>query len=92
MNKLHLTTQFKKDVKKAKRRGKDTAKLQEVIEKIATGTSLDPRHKPHRLAGQWAPSWECHVEPDWLLIWNDEGPEEIIFLRTGTHSDLFKKL
>jgi mRNA interferase YafQ len=61
------------------------------METIIRGEQLDQSYKPHPLKGQWVPSWECHVESDWLLIWQDENPGEIIFQRTGTHSELFTK-
>ena len=91
MSKPHYTAQFKKDYQRAKRRGKNITKLDVMLEKIIDGTPLEPHHKQHRLHGQWKPSWECHVEPDWLLIWNDEDPERVKFLRTGTHSDIFRE-
>ena len=89
MRKLRPTTQFKKDIKRAKSRGKDITKLEEIIQKIQMETPLDPRNNRHRLSGSLAPNWECHIEPDWLLIW-DEAEEEIRLIRTGTHADLFR--
>ena len=91
MSKPHYTSQFKKDYKLAKKRGKDITKLNALLRKIIAGTPLEPHHKQHRLQGDWKPAWECHVEPNWLLIWDDEDAERLKFLRTGTHSDLFKK-
>lgn len=88
MRELLTTSQFKKDLKRAKKRGKDRGKLERVVEKIVAGEPLDPRHKPHRLSGDWSPCWECHIEPDWLLIW-DEDDTCVVLTRTGTHSDLF---
>lgn len=88
MRELRVTTQFKKDLKKAKRRGKSRSKIERIIEKIVAGEPLDQRDKPHRLSGDWAPCWECHIEPDWLLIW-DEDADSVTLIRTGTHSDLF---
>ena len=88
MRELLTTSQFKKDLKRAKKRGKDRDKLERVVEKIVAGEPLDARHKPHRLSGDWSPCWECHIEPDWLLIW-DEDETCVVLTRTGTHSDLF---
>ena len=88
MRELLVSTLFKKDMKRAGKRGKDTAKLERLIEKIVAGEPLDLRHRPHRLSGDWSPCWECHIEPDWLLIW-DEDEESVTLVRTGTHSDLF---
>ena len=51
---------------------------------------LDPRHRRHRLTGDWSPCWECHIEPDWLLVWEQEN-DTLILVRTGTHSDLFDR-
>ncbi|MCY3912731.1 MAG: type II toxin-antitoxin system YafQ family toxin [Chloroflexi bacterium] len=83
-----LTTRFQRDVKRAKRRGKDLEKLWAVVRQLRDGVELAPRHRPHRLRGSWSDYWECHIEPDWLLVWA-MGHEELILARTGTHSDLF---
>ncbi|MEO5338837.1 MAG: type II toxin-antitoxin system YafQ family toxin [Magnetospirillum sp. WYHS-4] len=88
MRELLTSTQFKRDMKKARKRGKDRDKLERIIAKIVAGEPLDQRHRPHRLSGDWSPCWECHIEPDWLLIW-DEDEETVMLVRTGTHSDLF---
>jgi len=88
MRELLTTLQFKKDLKRAKKRGKDRDKLGRIVEKIVAGEPLAPRHKPHRLSGDWSACWECHIEPDWLLIW-DEDENHIVLIRTGTHADLF---
>ncbi len=88
MRELFVSTQFKKDMKMARKRGKDPAKLERIIEKVVAGEPLEVRHRPHRLSGDWSPCWECHIEPDWLLIW-DEDEESVTLIRTGTHSDLF---
>lgn len=89
MRKLRTTTQFKRDLKRVGKRGKDTDKLRNVIAKLIAGEPLDRLNKPHRLLGDWSPCWECHIEPDWLLVW-DEDEESVTLIRTGTHSDLFK--
>lgn len=85
---LGRTAQFKHDVKKARKRGKDLAKLWAIVARLLQGQDLEPRHRRHKLTGEWAEFWECHVEPDRLLIWR-ETEEELILVRTGTHSDLF---
>ena len=80
--KIKFTSRFKKDLKQAKKQGKDIEKLFDVIEKIA---------KDHSLAGNYKGTRECHIEPDFLLIY--EKIEEFLILslvRTGSHSDLFK--
>ena len=72
------------------RRGKDLEKLRAIVKQLAAGKLLDPRHRDHPLIGPWRPSRDCHVEPDWILIYTED--EATLRLeRTGTHSDLFKK-
>ncbi|MCR9191624.1 MAG: type II toxin-antitoxin system YafQ family toxin [Gammaproteobacteria bacterium] len=83
------TKQFEKDVKTAKRRGKNTIKLRHVMEVLLNQEKLPLRHRNHLLNGNYADRRECHIEPDWLLIYKLES-DCIIFERTGTHSDLFK--
>lgn len=70
------------------KREKDSAKLVEVIEILASGDDLPPRYRDHTLSGNWAGWNDCHIEPDWLLIYKRTG-EELVLGRTGTHSDLF---
>lgn len=81
-------TKFVRDVKLAKKRGKDLAKLSAVIDILLQEKVLEAKYKNHKLQGQYKNHWECHVEPDWLLIYIKK-ETEIIFARTGTHSDLF---
>jgi len=88
MRELLVTSQFKKDLKKAKKRRKNLAKLEAVLDKLVASAALDPRNRPHRLSGDWMPCWECHIESDWLLIW-DEDDTSVTLIRTGTHADLF---
>ena len=83
------TKRFEKDVKLAKKRGKDLSKLRDVIEVLLTGKKLPQKYVDHWLTGIYSNRRECHIEPDWLLIYKPM-PQEIIFERTGTHSDLFK--
>ena len=86
---LERTGQFKRDLKRAQKRGKNLDKLWTIVERLLADEPLDPRHRPHRLSGDLAGFRECHIEPDWLLIWS-EGEEELILVRTGTHADLFE--
>lgn len=84
------TTQFKKDYKLAKCRGLNLNLLKDIVTKLANGETLAPKHKDHSLSGNWTGHRECHIQPDWLLIYRYE--EEVLVLtlsRTGTHSDLF---
>ncbi|WP_419421644.1 type II toxin-antitoxin system YafQ family toxin (plasmid) [Legionella sp. D16C41] len=83
------TKQFEKDVKLAIKRGKKTTKLREVMTMLLKQEKLPIKYRDHSLTGNYVNRRECHVEPDWLLIYKLEN-EFIIFERTGTHSDLFK--
>ncbi len=87
--KLFYTTQFKKDFKKIKRQQKDISKLFTVIEKLLDNKKLEPKYKAHSLGGRFKNHWECHIEPDWLLIYR-KTKEQLILERTGSHSELFK--
>ena len=82
------TGQFKKDYKRMKQRTKDLAKLRAVMEKLTRQEPLDPKHRDHSLVGNYVGRRECHIEPNWLLIYKLES-DSILFERTGTHSDLF---
>ena len=88
MRSIRLQKQFERDLKLAQKRGLILARLWSVVGIIQRGGRLPAKHRPHKLSGEWAGFWECHVTPDWLLIWHDDG-EEIALTRTGTHSDLF---
>lgn len=84
------TSRFKKDYKRAIMRGKDKAKIDTVIRKLANGEELPPANHDHPLGGNWANHRECHIAPDWLLIYQIH--ENVLVLeltRTGSHSDLF---
>ncbi len=82
------TTQFKKDIKGQKKRGKDLQKLKEVIDMLHRSEPLPPKNRDHALAGGWIGWRDCHLEPDWVLIYKLSS-DELILGRTGTHSDLF---
>jgi mRNA interferase YafQ len=88
--KIVSTNKFLKDVGRSKKRGFDIEKLKTVIGFLYQGKDLPKKHRPHMLFGEWNDCWECHISPDWLLIYRFEFKEnEIHLLRTGTHSDLF---
>ena len=70
------------------KRGKDLRKLGAVVKKLQAGEELQKRHRPHPLSGSWANYMECHIEPDWLLIYQ-LNEDEVRLVRTGTHADLF---
>jgi mRNA interferase YafQ len=81
-------SQFKKDFKKAEKRGNKLEKLMHIIKELQHSRPLPPKNKNHKLKGNYVGYWECHIEPDWLLIYKLT-PEELILARTGSHSDLF---
>ena len=82
--------QFKRDVKLAEKRGKDMNKLRAVIGLLLDGQPLPRELGDHPLKGEWKPSRDLHLEPDWVLIYEADG-DSVRFWRTGTHSDLFGK-
>ena len=88
MRAIRRTSQFKRDVERMKRRGKDLSKLKEVLEKIISGQQLEAKYSDHALVGQYKGTRECHIEPDWLLIY-ELAQSEVVLIRTGTHADLF---
>lgn len=83
------TNNFKKDLKKLQKSGKEIGKFKEVAVKLINGNKLDKKFKDHKLMGIYKNRRECHIEPDWLLIYKIDG-KDIIFERMGSHSDLFK--
>lgn len=90
MRSLRYTSQFKKDFKRMRKRGADMKKLQEAIEKLVNEEKLDARFKDHPLQGKFAEAHDCHINPDWILIYAIVD-NELRLIRTGTHSDLFAK-
>ena len=91
MRTFSRTSQFKKDVKLAGRRGKALAALKAVMDLLMDGEVLSAEYKDHPLRGNFAGSRDCHVEPDWVLIYTlAENNTHVRFERTGTHSDLFR--
>lgn len=86
------TTKFKRDLKNIQKRGLDISLLTEVVKKLAAGEALPEQNHDHALTGNLKGCRECHIAPDWLLIYEIENQNLILYLtRTGTHSDLFKK-
>ncbi len=80
--------QFQKDVQRSQKRGKDLSKLKQVIQMLAEMQPLPLKYRDHRLLGEYKGRRECHIEPDWLLIYKLT-EIEIVFERLGTHADLF---
>lgn len=84
------TSRFKKDVKALQKRGYDMALLTGIIELLARGEKLPRSYADHGLNGEWSDFRECHIQPDWILIYRIDGKMLVLTLtRTGTHSDLF---
>ena len=87
---IKYETSFRKDFKRILKRGYNIQLLQDVIEILADGKTLPEKYKDHSLTGDYKDCRECHITPDWLLIYQIDGDELILYLtRTGTHSDLF---
>ena len=92
--KVKYTSRFKKEFKKMLKQGKDENKILEVLNNLANGIELDAKYKNHRLLDDktFLNCYECHITPDWLLVYTKYNNELILLLfATGSHSDLFKK-
>jgi mRNA interferase YafQ len=81
--------QFRRDAKRARKRGKDMSKLRELILRVLAGETLPQRYLDHPLRGRWTGYRDAHIEPDWLLIYRIVG-NEVQLVRTGSHADLFE--
>ena len=89
MRLIRRTSQFVKDVRRMEKRGEDLSKLKGVLQTLVSGEELAAQFSDHVLVGQYKGTRECHIEPDWLLIYElTEG--ELVLIRTGSHSDLFR--
>ena len=90
MYEIEYTNSFKKDYKRVLKREYNESLLIEIIEQLIETGKVDLKHKPHKLLGKYRGYWECHIQSDWLLIWDIDETEKLIsLLYTGTHSDLF---
>ena len=88
---VRFTSQFKRDIKLAQKQGKDIDKLFAVVDALAKGETLAPKYRDHDLSGDYSGCRECHIEPDWLLIYEiDHGLLILVLNRVGTHSELFR--
>lgn len=88
---VRFTSQFKKDIKLAQKHGKDIEKLFSVVDILASGEPLPAKFRDHDLTGDYKGCRECHIEPDWLLIYEQDNGLLILMLnRVGSHSELFK--
>lgn len=90
MYSLHTTGQFEKDYKRCRKRGLDLGLINAIFQFLEQTGTTPAEHKPHKLRGNYDGYWECHIQPDWLLIWYcNKYKKEVHLIRTGTHSDLF---
>ena len=89
MKAIRQANSFKRDLKKIKKRSKNLDKLYLIVEKLAKDIDLEPKNRPHKLIGNHANKFECHIEPDWLLIYQVTD-DLVVLYRTGGHSDLFE--
>ena len=90
---LELATQFKRDLKKIGKQQKNKELMDDIVEQLQREQPLHPKHKDHNLTGNWYGYRECHITPDWLLIYKvikDDCVQLLRLSRTGSHSDLFK--
>jgi mRNA interferase YafQ len=86
---VRQATAFRRDARRLGRRGADLTKLENVVALLAAKKPLEPRRRDHPLSGGWKGFRDCHVEPDWVLIYRVEG-NELQLARTGSHADLFE--
>ena len=89
MKPILRTTRFDKDVKRMVKRGKSFAVFKTVVVQLANDQLLEPKFKDHKLVGEYVGIRECHIEPDWLLLYINN-MDALTLIRTGTHSDLFR--
>jgi mRNA interferase YafQ len=89
MKALSQTAHFARDVKRMDKRGKDLGKLRAIVHRLIRGEPLDHKHRDHALTGEWKGFRDCHIEPDWILIYTADA-HTLRLERTGTHSDLFR--
>jgi mRNA interferase YafQ len=89
MKAIRRTSRFKRDVRRMQQRGKELDQLKRVLETLVAGDPLAASYRDHVLVGQYKGTRECHIEPDWLLIY-ELAETEIVLIRTGSHSDLFR--
>jgi mRNA interferase YafQ len=89
MKQIIQSGRFKRDFKRVLKRGYDAKKLQAVLELLAADKPLPERCRPHKLVGDYVGLWECHIEPDWLLVY-DLSDDLVVLTATGSHADLFK--
>ena len=86
------SARFKKDLKRCQKRGLDMTLIYNAMSILSNTGTLPSEYHPHKLKGNFDGQWECHIKPDWLMTWEQNDNQlTLLFLQTGTHSDLFKK-
>ena len=88
---VKATSTFKKDYKRVLKRGCSKDKFEYILSLLLNDQALPPSTRPHKLVGNYASFWECHIEPDWLLVYEFVNDDLLVLRRTGSHADLFKK-
>ena len=87
---VRISNQFKKDFRRCIKRGLNMKLITDAMDLLAATGTLPMKYRPHKLVGQKQETWECHIEPDWLMTWQQNDTElTLLFLQTGTHSYLF---
>ena len=87
---VRISNRFKKQFRLCMKRGFNMELINEAMRLLAANGSLPAKYRPHKLSGKLQGVWECHIEPDWLMIWEQSDTQlTLLFLQTGTHSDLF---
>ena len=87
---VRISNRFKKQFRLCMKRGFNMELINEAMRLLAANGSLPAKYRPHKLSGKLLGVWECHIEPDWLMTWEQNDKElTLLFLQTGTHSDLF---
>ena len=87
---VDYTGRFKKSLKKCAKRGLDLKLVEKAVDTLMAKGTLPRKYKPHKLSGNWEGVWECHITPDWLMVWlQDDQKFTLLMLDTGSHSDIF---
>lgn len=90
MKRIFPTRRFSRDLKRMKKRGADLREMEDIIDQLAADQDLPLRCRPHKLVGGWTGMWECHIRPDWLLVYDLDDPDALTLVATGSHADLFR--
>lgn len=88
---VYTTKKFDKALKKCIKRGFDPQRLKDIVKSLIDTGTVDKRYRPHKLSGDYEGYWECHIQGDWVLVWDqDDDRLTLLLIDTGTHSDIFK--